>query len=325
MQLSRSNREERTIRKIIILAVIAVIATIIFLSIGLTESNSSYLLSQRIPKLVAIIISGGAIAFSSIIFQTISNNRILTPSILGLDSIYTFFQTVVLFIFGSGSFILTNKNINFMLSLIGMLLISTVLYKIVFRRKNISIMYLLLVGLILGTFFNSLSSFMQVLIDPNEYLYIQNKFIASFSNVNTDIIIISVLIILGMLPVIYDDLKLLDVMALGKEQAINLGVNYDKVMKKMLMIVAILTAISTALVGPLTFLGLIVVNITYQVIKSYKHKYLISASILISISSLIIGLLLVERVFNFSTTLGVIINFVGGVYFLYLLLKESKL
>lgn len=324
MQLSNS-RNSKIVKQIIILALIALIATAIFLSVGLNKSNTSYLLAQRIPKIMAIIISGGAIAFSSIIFQTISNNRILTPSVLGLDSVYTFFQTVVLFIFGSGSILLTNKNINFIVSLIGMLLISTILYKIVFKSKSTSIMYLLLVGLILGTFFNSLSSFMQVLIDPNEYLYIQNKFIASFSNVNTDIIFISILILLGMLPFVYDDLKLLDVMALGKEQAINLGVDYDRIMKKMLIIVALLTAISTALVGPLTFLGLIVVNITYQVIKSYKHKYLISASMLISISTLILGLLLVERVFNFSTTLGVIINFVGGVYFLYLLLKESKL
>ena len=124
---------------------------------------------------------------------------------------------------------------------------------------------------------------------------------------------------------IYDELKLLDVMALGKEQAINLGVNYDKVMKKLLIVVAVMTAMSTALVGPLTFLGLIVVNVTYQIVKSFKHKYLIITSILISVCSIIVGLIFVERIFKFTTTLGVIINFIGGLYFLYLLLKESKL
>ena len=124
---------------------------------------------------------------------------------------------------------------------------------------------------------------------------------------------------------IYDELKLLDVMALGKEQAINLGVNYDKVMKKLLIVVAVMTAMSTALVGPLTFLGLIVVNVTYQIVKSFKHKYIINTSILISICSIIVGLIFVERIFKFTTTLGVIINFIGGLYFLYLLLKESKL
>lgn len=318
-------KDRRSLKQIYYLLVIAVVSSIIFVTIGLNGRNASFLLSQRVPKIIAIIISGGAIAVSSIIFQTISNNRILTPSVLGLDSIYSFFQTIVVFILGTTSIVMTNKNINFILSLIGMIIISSILYKVVFNRKNASIMFLLLVGLILGTFFNSLTSFMQVLIDPNEYLTLQTKLIASFSKVNTDILLISFLIILGIVPFIYDDIKLLDVMALGKDQAINLGVDYDKIMKKMLIVVAILTATSTALVGPLTFLGLIVVNITYQIVKSFKHKYLISVTILISICSLIIGLLLVERVFNFTTTIGVIINFVGGIYFLYLLLKESKL
>ena len=120
-------------------------------------------------------------------------------------------------------------------------------------------------------------------------------------------------------------MKLLDVMSLGKEHAINLGVPYDKLTKKMLMVVAILTALSTALVGPVTFLGLIVVNITYQLVQSYKHKYLLTVSILISVCSLVVGVVLVEKVFTFNTTLSTIINFIGGLYFLYLLLKESKL
>lgn len=319
------NREKKIKAQIWMLVSISIISAILFVVLGINEDNANFLLSRRIPKIVAVIISGGAIAFSSIIFQTISNNRILTPSVLGLDSVYSFFQTVVAFVFGTSSLLMTNKNINFAISLIGMLLISGILYSLVFKKRNTSIMHLLLVGLIIGTLFNSLSSFLQVLIDPNEYLSLQNKLVASFNSVNTDIIFFSILIILGMLPFIYDDLKLLDVMALGKTQAINLGVEYDKVMKKLLVVVAILTAMSTALVGPITFLGLIVVNITYQVIKSFKHVYLITASIFISISSLTIGLILVERVFKFNTTLSVIINFVGGIYFLYLLLKESKL
>lgn len=318
-------REKREVKKIYILLAITVLVTAIFVGIGLNSSNASYLLSKRIPKVAAIVISGGCIAFASIIFQTITNNRILTPSILGLDSVYSFFQTIVVFIFGSGSIVMSNKNLNFGLSLIGMLLISALLYKVVFSKRDSNIMHLLLVGLIVGTLFRSLTSFMQVLIDPNEYLTLQNKLIASFSNVNVDILMLSIFIILGITPLIYDDLKLLDVINLGKDQAINLGVDYDKATKKMLLVVAVLTAIPTALVGPITFLGLIIVNVTYQIVKSYKHKYLITVSILISICSLIVGLLFVDKVFSFNTTLSVIINFIGGVYFLYLLLKENKL
>ena len=243
MQISRDKKAKN---QIIVLLILTIIASIVFVVIGMNKNNMDYLLSKRIPKLIAISLSGGAIAFSSIIFQTICNNRILTPSVLGLDSVYSFIQTIVVFAFGSTSIVMTNKNLNFILSLIGMLIISTLLYKFVFGRNNNGIMHLLLVGLILGTFFSSLTSFMQVIIDPNEYLTLQSKLIASFNNVNTDINILCILIILCILPFIYDELKLLDVMALGKEQAINLGVNYDKVMKKLLIVVAVMTAMSTA-------------------------------------------------------------------------------
>jgi len=118
--------------------------------------------------------------------------------------------------------------------------------------------------------------------------------------------------------------KYLDVLSLGKDQAVNLGVDYDYVVKRLLVVVAILISVSTALVGPITFLGLLVVNVAYQLFSTYKHTYLILGSVLISIVALIGGQLIVERVFTFSTTLSVIINFIGGVYFIYLLLKESK-
>ncbi|GEN32931.1 hypothetical protein ADA01nite_03910 [Aneurinibacillus danicus] len=118
--------------------------------------------------------------------------------------------------------------------------------------------------------------------------------------------------------------KYLDVLSLGREQAINLGIDYDHVVKRLLIIIAILISIATALVGPITFLGLLVANVAYEFLKTYKHKYLIVGSIFISIIALLGGQLIVERVFTFSTTLSVIINFIGGVYFIYLLLRENK-
>lgn len=281
-------------------------------------------MSQRIPKLIAIVITGGCIAFSSIIFQTITNNNILTPSVLGLDSLYVLIQTVIVFLLGVESSFITNKSSNFLLSSSLMILASFVLYKKLFERSNNNVFFLLLVGMIFGTLFKSMSTFMQVVIDPNEYAALQNSLYASFSNVNTEILMMSVIMIIVIIPFIYDELKMLDVISLGKDHAINLGVNYDKAVKKLIIVVAMLVSISTALVGPITFLGLLVVNVAKQLFKTYKHTYLISASILISILTLVVGQFLVERVFTFTTTISVIINFIGGLYFIYLLLKESK-
>ena len=310
--------------KLYIVGALIVIFSALFLTVGVNFDHIDYAMSQRIPKLIAIVITGGCIAFSSIIFQTITNNNILTPSVLGLDSLYVLIQTVIVFLLGVESSFITNKSSNFLLSSSLMILASFVLYKKLFERSNNNVFFLLLVGMIFGTLFKSMSTFMQVVIDPNEYAALQNSLYASFSNVNTEILMMSVIMIIAIIPFIYDELKMLDVISLGKDHAINLGVNYDKAVKKLIIVVAMLVSISTALVGPITFLGLLVVNVAKQLFKTYKHTYLISASILISILTLVVGQFLVERVFTFTTTISVIINFIGGLYFIYLLLKESK-
>ncbi len=187
-----------------------------------------------------------------------------------------------------------------------------------------NIFTLLLVGVVCGTLFESLTTFMQVLIDPVEFQVVQDKMQASFNNVNTDLLFISSIVIIICMGYVYDYLKILDVMSLGREQAINLGVDYDRVMKKMLVVIVLLTSVATALVGPITFLGLLVVNISRQLISSYKHSMLGISTILISVIALIGGQLLVEQLMDFGVSVSVIINFIGGIYFIYLVMKERN-
>lgn len=312
-------------RRVVLLGVFSIALIVLFIFTGISKGNYDYVLPRRSLKVLAISLTAGSIAFSSMIFQTITNNRILTPSVLGLDSLYMFIQTFVVFIFGANSMLVMNSNFNFLISISLMVVFSMILYKFLFKREDKNIFFLLLTGLIFGTLFQSLAAFMQTIIDPNAFLVIQDKMFASFNKVNTDVILISIIGILLVIAYIYDYVKVLDVMLLGREQAINLGVSYDKVVKKMLIVVSILVSISTALVGPITFLGLLSVNLTYEFINTYKHKYLIIGSVFISIIALVGGQFIVERFLNFGTTLSVIINFIGGIYFMYLLLKESKL
>ncbi|MFC8561507.1 iron chelate uptake ABC transporter family permease subunit [Peribacillus frigoritolerans] len=308
--------------RIIVLAVLAAALTAgyIFWDLG---PNWDYALPRRVIKIVAIIVVGCAIAFSTVIFQTVTNNKILTPSILGLDSMYMLIQTGVIFIFGSTHIMIMNKNLNFLITLAAMLIFASLLFKFMFK-KNRNIYFLLLIGIIFGTLFGSMSSFMQVLIDPNEFQIIQNKMFASFNNVNTDLLTLSIVLMIAAMIYFMRFLKYLDVMSLGRDQAINLGVDYDFVTKRVLIVVTVLISISTALIGPITFLGLLVANVAYQFIKSYQHKHILPGAMLISVIALVGGQFIVERIFTFSTTLSVIINFVGGVYFIYLLLKENK-
>src|SRR5690625_38332 len=310
-------------KKTIILAIIAICLAVLYIFYDLT-GNIGYLLPRRVTKVVAIIITGGAIAFSTTIFMTITNNRILTPSVMGLDSLYLLTQTVIIFLFGSRSLVMMSSHLNYLVSIGVMILFSLLLYMFLFKGEQNNIYFLLLIGIILGTFFSSFTSFMQVLIDPNEFMVAQDRMFASINNVNTDLVYLSLGLIVLTTIYFLRFYKFLDVIALGKDQAINLGVPYDQVVKHLLIIVAVLISIATALTGPITFLGLLVVNISYEFLKTYRHFYIILSSVFISIIALIGGQFIVEKIFTFQTTLSVIINFVGGTYFIYLLLKENK-
>ncbi|WP_243298435.1 iron chelate uptake ABC transporter family permease subunit [Bacillus litorisediminis] len=309
--------------KISVLVIAAVLLTALFLFFDI-GSNWDYVLPRRVTKITAIVLAGASIAYSTLVFQTITNNRILTPSILGLDSLYLLIQTVVVFVFGSATVMIMQAQVNFLVSLGFMIVFSSFLFKLLFRKKGQNIYFLLLIGIILGTLFESFSAFMQVLIDPNEFLIVQDRMFASLNNVNSGIIWIALILLAAAVLYSLKFFKYLDVMSMGREHAINLGVNYDFVVKRLLFVVTILISVPTALIGPITFLGLLVVNVTYEFLKTYQHKFLIIGSMLVSIIALVGGQLIVERIFSFSVPISVIINFIGGIYFIYLLLKERK-
>ena len=252
------------------------------------------------------------------------NNRILTPSILGLDSLYLLIQTAIIFLFGSATLLSMDSIALFLLCTGLMMAFSLLLYHFLFKREDQNIFFLLLVGIVFGTFFGSLTTFMEVLIDPNEFQIAQDIGFASFNRINTHILWVALVILLATILFSLRYWHYFDVLALGRENAINLGVDHQRIVKTLLILVAILTSVSTALVGPLTFLGLLVMNVTFEFIGDYRHRILIPAAMLLAIITLVIGQLLVTHLFTFKTTLSIIVNFVGGVYFIYLLLRANK-
>ncbi|MGL6248413.1 MAG: iron chelate uptake ABC transporter family permease subunit, partial [Culicoidibacterales bacterium] len=266
-------------RRFYIIAAIAVVATILFLTFGV-QGNIAYALTKRTQRLMAIILSGSSIAIATVLFQTVAQNRILTPNVLGLDSLYMLFQTTLIFLFGSLQLVSLPGELNFLISVGLMVAFSGALFKLMFKQQH-NIYMLLLVGLVIGTFFQSMSSFMQMMLDPNEFLLVQDKSFASFTNIDMDVFWLAVGLFIIALVLIKRFWRKLDVISLGREQAINLGVNYEQVVRQVLLVVIILIALSTALVGPLTFLGLLVVNITYQLFSTYRHKVLVPAAVVL--------------------------------------------
>ncbi|MEZ9740495.1 iron chelate uptake ABC transporter family permease subunit [Vibrio splendidus] len=307
--------------KIAILAIASLCMAAVFVGQGLTWDNYEFFLSLRLPKLLSIVLAAVAISASSLVFQTITNNRILTPSILGFDSLYMLVQTVLLFVFGSASFWVIDSIANFSMSVTVMILFSFALFHFYFKSKRNNVFTLLLIGIVCGSVFSSLANFLAMLIDPNEFAVLQNVMFASFNNVKGELVYLS-LIPLGLsLLGLWLLAPKLDVFWLGVDNATSLGVNTKRLTQITLVIVSVMVAVSTALVGPVLFFGLITVSLARQIFSSYQHRVLIIASSLLAIVLLVSGQWFIEKVMAFETTVSVIINLVGGLYFMFLLLR----
>lgn len=271
---------------IMVLLVLAACAA--YLLVDVNPKYFSYAMSLRIPKLIVMLIAAFAIGGASLVFQSIINNTIVTPCLLGMNSLYTLIHTAVVFVAGSGSILAVNANAAFAVDLVLMGLSATVIYGYLFRKTNYNVLYVLLIGTVLTSFFGSIQSTLTRIMDPNEYDSLLTTLVASFSNVNAEIIVFSLVVLALLIVALRKDLALLDVLTLGKEQAINLGVDYDKSVRRLLLGVTLAIAVATAVVGPISFMGLIIANLSRQLLKTFRHSQLIAGSALFGMIILVL-------------------------------------
>lgn len=309
-------------RRLLLIALVVVAISVVFLTVQVTDWG--FALPRRGLRLAAVILVGGAVAYSTVLFQTIANNRILTPSIVGFDALYLLIQTVVVFVFGSQMLIRLDPLVQYVINAGLMVLGAGLLYRWLFQRAGRNLYLLLLVGAVFGLLCGSLITFMQILIDPNEFVVLQDRMFASFTAVDVERLTLTALLVGGAIVWSQRDAWALDALALGRDYAINLGVEHRRAIDRLMVTIALLVAAATALVGPITFLGLLGANVAYYLMPTYRHTYLFPAAALVCIGGLVGGLLVVERVFAFGTSLSVVITFVGGIYFISLLLRGTK-
>lgn len=318
-------RANRT--KLLIMLALVVLCAAGYMLIEVNFANPKlfqYAMKLRTPKLIVMLITAFAIGGASIVFQSVINNTIVTPCLLGMNSLYTLIHTAVVFFLGSGSLIATNANLSFAVDVVLMGISATLIYSWIFKKTRHNVLYVLLVGTVLTSFFGSIQSTLTRVMDPNEYDTLLTTLVASFNNINSEIIVFSLILLSVIVFALRRELALLDVLTLGKAQAINLGVDYDRCIRRLLLGVTLCIAVATAMVGPISFLGLIIANLSRQLLKTYRHSQLILGSALFGMIVLVGGQLIVEHVYTYSVPVSVFITVGGGLYFLYLLLSRKK-
>ena len=319
---SRLPQLSRPVLVVLGLGALALVSIILFMTLG-AKGNWSFVLTFRGKKLLSLIVVAYSVAVSTVLFQTVTNNRILTPSIMGFDTLYVLIKTSLVFFLGIGALTSINSQVQFLAEVLIMVAASSLLFRWLFLGEERSLHLLVLVGIVFGILFRSLGNFMQRMLDPGAFNVLQDTLFASFSMTDPTLLGVSSLIVVAVSIVGLRLMHTYDVLSLGRSQAINLGVDYKRTVAIILILVAILVSVSTALVGPVTFFGLLVATLANSLVGNSKHQYVLPAAVLLGIIALVGGQTLLERVFAFDTALSIIIEFLGGIVFITLVLRRA--
>ena len=310
------------------LSVMVVLLVAAYLLIPTKNSStvSNFILQRRLLKLLVMVIVSCAIPISTISFQTVVQNRFLTPGVLGIESLFVFIQSGLYYFESLVGVKVEQSVIIYSVTIaiqIGLLLLLMNASKGM-MLSNFKV--LLLLTMAFSMLLRNASTFLQVLMDPNEFDKLQSSLYPSFQKMNAQLMMIGVAIGLFVLlmMVFYKIRHQLDALHLGVDGAKMLGINTKRLSNVVIVIVIIMTSLSTILVGPLQFLGFMIANLTYQLTKEYKHGVLWLFSAVLGLVIVLAAQLIVERIFLLTIPISVFIEGIGGGLYLILLVKGEK-
>ncbi|MEW9682580.1 iron chelate uptake ABC transporter family permease subunit [Pseudomonas sp. 2848] len=296
----------------------ALVLAFLLLGSGL---DFSYVIPKRLVRLGAIVVAGVCIALSSVIFQTLAGNRVLTPAIMGYEGIYLLFQAVLVLWLGTGSVALLGAQGNALLSIALMLGYSWLLQRWLLREGRGDVYRLLLLGLVLTMVLGTFTQFIQLKTSPGEFSILQGLGYTSFNRAQPAQVLYSGLLVAAVAVLVARGTRVLDVLALGRDQAIALGLDHGRCLRLQMALIAVLVAVSTSLVGPTAFMGVFVANIAYALARSARHQVTLPLACAVAIGMFLLAQLLVEHLFNYRTSVSILVNLVCGAYFLALMVR----
>lgn len=281
---------------------------------------------RRMVALVAMLIAAVCQSLSTVAFQSSTGNRIITPSLLGFEALYSTIHTGVMFFMGAGIFVKLSGSVeSFLLQIVIMVVMCLILYGWLLSGKYGNLQLMLLVGIIIGTGLKAVSSFMRRLLAPSEFDVLQARLFGSVSHADAGYFKIAIPLVIIAAVLIFNFSKKLNVLAIGKSTCTSLGVNYQRSVIYTLVLVSILMSVSTALVGPLTFYGFLVATLTYQLAPTYDHRYLFLMSLALGFLVITGAYFFMYHIFRAQGVVSVIIEMFGGIVFLVVLLRKGSL
>ncbi len=280
---------------------------------------------MRASALVVIATVTFSQATATVAFQTVTNNRIITPSIMGFESLFVLVQTGIIYFLGSRGLAGLGVGAQFFLQCALMVGFAVALYSWLLSGRLGNLHIMLLVGIVIGTGLGAISTFMQRMLDPNEFDVLRARLFANVGSAHLELLPIVVPLAAALGGAVYFMARRLNVLALGPETAKNLGINYRRQTMLMLTLVSALTAISTALVGPMTFLGFLVAAMAYSLTDTGDHRRILPVAWLLGIVVLGTAYFLLKHVLGMVDAVMILVELVGGLVFLVVILRRGRL
>ncbi|AQQ14645.1 Iron-uptake system permease protein FeuC [Corynebacterium glaucum] len=311
------------------LAVLAVLSTAGLLAYGnpMDFGTRGYWLiaERRMNSVIAMAIVAVCQAVATVAFQTVTNNRILTPSIMGFESLYVAIHTATVYFFGASGLLAARTLEMFLLQVAVMVGLSLLLYSWLLTDNQANLHAMLLVGIVIGGGLASLSTFMQRMLTPSDFDVLTARLFGSVNNADPEYYPLAIPLVVLAVVLMLLNAQRLNVMGLGRDAAVNLGVDFRWHAIYTLVLVSILMAVSTALVGPMTFLGFLVATLAYQFTDTYDHRYIFPMAALLGFCVLTSAYFVMNHIFYAQGVVSIIIELVGGATFLVVILRKGRL
>lgn len=304
--------------RIPLLVGLAALAAVAYLATDLPRAWE-YALGLRWRTVAGMVLAATAVGVSTVLFQTITANRILTPGIMGFDAVFLAVQVTVAFVLGPALLVGAPPLASWAVELVAVTGSVLALYWWLFQRRRLDLHVIVLAGLVLGVLLRAVTSFLQRLLDPDTFAVVADLTFASFTSVDRELLAPSAAVLVVALASLWPVRRALDVLALGEAASISLGVDHRRVVMHTVLVIGVLVGVCTALVGPVTFFGLLVANTAYAAV-GHRHARSIPAAVAVGVTTLVGGQLVLDRLLGFSTELPVVVEFAGGLFFVVLVL-----
>ncbi len=282
------------------------------------DTYETIMLELRLPRILAAVLIGASLSVAGASFQGLFRNPLVSPDILGVASGAGFGAALAIIFWGGNP--LAIQISAFLFSLVAV----TVSYGVSKMVRSNPVLTLILAGMAIGALFNAFISFLKYIADPfDELPTIVFWLMGSLSRVSmSDIYVVTPIMLIGISILMLIRWRL-NVLSLGEEEALSLGIDMRKMQILIIICASLITAAAVSISGIIGWVGLVIPHIGRMLVGP-SHDKLLTISVLIGASFLLVIDTITRTAFTVQLPIGILTAIIGVPFFIYLLSRGRR-